>query len=319
VIGSPGGSPSQDFVEVEIPTFRVDLEREVDLIEEVCRIHGVEKIPARMQPATVAVSEFDAQWDAIARVRQTLTALGFHEAMNQTMVAEGALKLQNPLSADMTALRSSLVPGLLANLRTNVSRHELDVKLFEIGRVFAADGRESLHLALAATGRRTTGDWERTEKVDFFDVKGALEELGVTAEVRQVPPTQAKRLDLRDAVFVAELELEPLLAAERAEKQFRELPKFPAVVRDVALVVDEAVTHAEVEAAIGGARNKFLERVELFDIFRGGTIPTGRKSLAYSLTFRAADRTLTDTEVNEAHDRIKRQLQETLKSEIREG
>ncbi|HUK83096.1 MAG TPA: phenylalanine--tRNA ligase subunit beta [Verrucomicrobiae bacterium] len=319
VIGSPGGSPSQDFVEVEIPTFRVDLEREVDLIEEVCRIHGVEKIPARMQPATVAVSEFDAQWDAIARVRQTLTALGFHEAMNQTMVAEGALKLQNPLSADMTALRAALVPGLLANLRTNVSRHKFDVKLFEIGRVFAADGRESLHLALAATGRRTTGDWERTEKVDFFDVKGALEELGVTAEVRQVPPTQAKRLDLRDAVFVAELELEPLLAAERAEKQFRELPKFPAVVRDVALVVDEAVTHAEVEAAIGGARNKFLERVELFDIFRGGTIPTGRKSLAYSLTFRAADRTLTDTEVNEAHDRIKRQLQETLKSEIREG
>jgi len=305
--------------EVEVPTFRVDLEREADLIEEVCRIYGVEKIPAKMQPATVAVSEFDAKWDAIARVRQTLTALGFHEAMNQTMVAEGDLKLQNPLSAEMTALRSSLVPGLLGNLRTNVSRHEFNVKLFEVGRVFAADGKESLHLTLAATGRRTTGDWERTERVDYFDVKGALEELGVPAEVRQIPPTQAKKMDLRDAVFVAELELEPVLKAERAEKQFRELPKFPAVVRDVALIVDDAVAHGAVMAAVEKSRNKFLERVELFDIFRGGAIPTGKKSLAYSLTFRAADRTLTDAEVNEAHKRIKRQLQETLKCEIRES
>jgi phenylalanyl-tRNA synthetase beta chain len=193
------------------------------------------------------------------------------------------------------------------------------VKLFEVGRVFAADGKESLHLALAATGRRTTGDWERTERVDYFDVKGALEELGAPAEVRQIPPTQARRLDLRDAVFVAELELEPVLATERVERQFRELPKFPAVVRDVALIVDDAVSHGAVMAVLEKSRNKFLERVELFDIFQGGTIPTGKKSLAYSLTFRAADRTLTDAEVNEAHKRIKRQLQETLKCEIRES
>src|SRR5882724_1106510 len=132
--------------EVEVPTFRVDLEREVDLIEEVCRIYGVEKIPAKMQPAHPAVSEFDAQWNARARVRQVLAALGFHEAQNQTLGEQGDLKLQNPLSADQHALRSSLVPGLLANLRTNVSRHQFDVRLFEIGRVFAADGTESLRL-----------------------------------------------------------------------------------------------------------------------------------------------------------------------------
>ena len=117
-------------------------------------------------------------------LRRKLTALGFHEAVNQTMVGAGDAKLQNPLNAEMTALRSSLLPGLLQNLRTNVSRHQFDVKLFEIGRVFAADGKESLHLALAATGRRTTGDWERTEKVDYFDLKGALEELGLAAEVK---------------------------------------------------------------------------------------------------------------------------------------
>src|SRR5206468_2808462 len=130
-----------DGCEVEVPTFRVDLEREADLIEEVCRIYGVEKIPAQMQPSLPAVSEFDAQWDKRRRVRETLNALGFHEALNQTMVGEGALKLQNPLNAEMTALRQSLVPGLLQNLRTNVSRHQYDVRLFEIGRVFAADGK----------------------------------------------------------------------------------------------------------------------------------------------------------------------------------
>jgi phenylalanyl-tRNA synthetase beta chain len=314
--GAAGAAPSSEFVEVEVPTFRVDLEREADLIEEVCRIHGVEKIPARMQPATAAVSDFDAQWDARRRVREVLTALGFHEAMNQTLVDEGDLKLQNPLSTDQHALRASLVPGLLANLRTNVSRHQFDVKLFEIGRVFAANGKEALHVALAATGRRTTGDWQRTEKVDYFDLKGALEELGATAEIKQIPASQAKKLDLRDAVFVAELELPAVAPA--AEKQFRELPKFPAVVRDVALVVDEDVSHASVLAAIEQSRNKFLEKVELFDIFRGGSIPMGRKSMAYSLTFRA-DRNLTDAEVNKAHEGIKRQLQQAVRCEIRES
>ena len=188
------GRGEREECEVEIPTFRVDLEREADLIEEVCRVHGVEKVPARMQPVTATVSEFDAKWDALSRIRQKLTALGFHEAQNQTMVAEdepgrsqkGAptiLRLQNPLNADQQALRSALVPGLLANLRTNVSRHQFDVRLFEIGRVFASDGRESLRLALAVTGRREPHSWEtavREAKLDYYDVKGALEELGAS-------------------------------------------------------------------------------------------------------------------------------------------
>ena len=320
--GHDGAWPSNDFVEVEVPTFRVDLEREADLIEEICRIHGVDKIPARMQPATAAVSEFDARWDACARVRGILTALGFHEALNQTLVSEGDLKLQNPLSADQQALRSSLVPGLLANLRTNVSRHQFDVRLFEIGRVFAADGKESLRLALAATGRCEPHSWEtgaREAKLDYFDLKGALEELGAAAEVRQVPVAQARKLDLRDAVFVTELLLEPLLASSRGEKMFRELPKFPAVVRDVALVVDESVSHADILAIVEKNRNKFLEQVEIFDIYRGGSVSTSKKSMAYSLTFRAPDRTLTDAEVNAAHEQMKRLLQQTLQCEIRES
>ncbi|MBM3860408.1 MAG: phenylalanine--tRNA ligase subunit beta [Verrucomicrobia bacterium] len=301
--------------EVEAPSFRVDLEREADLIEEICRIYGVEKIPSAMLPSTAQVSEFDAEWDARRRVREILNALGFHEAVNQTMVQSGQAKLQNPLTSEMSALRDSLAPGLLQNLRTNVSRHQYDVRLFEMGRVFAADGKETWRLALAATGRRTTGDWERTEKTDYFDLKGALEELGASAEIREIPAAQARKMDLRDAVYYAELDLPAITAAE---KQFRELPKFPSVVRDMAMVVPEDVRHADVLAAIEKSRSKHLESVELFDIFRGGQIPSGKKSMAYSLTFRA-DRNLTDAEVNAAHEQMKRQLQQMLPCEIRES
>jgi phenylalanyl-tRNA synthetase beta chain len=366
--GHAGAWPSNGFIEVEVPTFRVDLEREADLIEEVCRIHGVEKIPAKMQSATAVVSVFDAKWDALSKVRQILTALGFNEATNQTLVSGDSgdrdknvaptdLRLQNPLSVEQSALRSALVPGLLVNLRTNVSRHQDDVRLFEIGRVFGADGKESLHLALAATGRRTPDSWEtgvRDAKMDFYDLKGAIEEmiaqlgvvgaaflprpepgwdrdknvaptLGIAIDkeaigvIGHVPQPAAKKLDLRDTVFVAEMELEPLLAASREEKQFRELPKFPAVVRDVAMVVAESTTHADILAVIKKHGNKNLEQAELFDIFHGGTIPTGKKSMAYSLTYRATERTLTDAEVNEAHDQLKRQLERALSCEIREG
>ena len=165
----------------------------------------------------------------------------------------------------------------------------------------------------------------REAKLDAFDVKGALEEVGATlgipidAAVRQISPVQAKKLDLRDAVYVAEIELQPLLEAGERERTFRELPKFPAVVRDVALVVDEDVAHGDILAAIVKNRNKVLERVELFDIYRGSSIPTGRKSMAYSLTFRAPDRTLTDAEVNGAHEQVKRSLSQTLQCEIRES
>jgi phenylalanyl-tRNA synthetase beta chain len=314
--------------EVEVPTFRVDLEREVDLIEEVCRIHGVEKIPARMQPATAAVSRFDAQWNARTRARQILAAIGFHEAQNQTLGNQGDLQLQNPLNAEQQALRSSLVPGLLANLRTNVSRHQYDVRLFEIGRVFAANGKESLHLALATTGRREPQSWEtgvRDAKFDYYDVKGALEELegalgvSINAEIKQISVAQAKKLDLRDAVYVAEIELDSFLTTKEGEKTFRELPKFPAVVRDMALVVEEGVQHGDIVVAIAKNPNKFLETVELFDIYRGSSIPTGKKSMAYSLTFRAPDRTLTDAEINGAHEQLKRSLLQTLQCEIRES
>jgi phenylalanyl-tRNA synthetase beta chain len=142
--------------------------------------------------------------------------------------------------------------------------------------------------------------------------------------IGQVQPSLVKRLDLKDPTYVLEVAMAPILAVRSAEKVFHELPKFPAIIRDMALVVEEGeLTNEEIIFAIGSEANKLqiksLEKVELFDIYRGSSIPTGKKSMAYSLTFRAPDRTLVDAEVNEAHEQLKRSLQQVLKCEIRES
>ncbi|MBM3889252.1 MAG: phenylalanine--tRNA ligase subunit beta [Verrucomicrobia bacterium] len=357
---------SADRFEVEVPTFRVDLQREADLIEEIGRIHGLDKIPLVVSQAAPSTPNADPQFDRLRLVRQILTGIGFEEAQNQTLVSpaiaaltplaegESLVRLENPLNEDLSVLRPSLLPGLAQNLRTNVSRQTLDVRLFEIGRAFALGGGqfcERLRLALAATGGRASGSWEsdaRAAKVDFYDLKGAVEALlarlnigrvefvpqaaaglldeSVEVRVNNKPVGAIGRLtaklerefDLRDPVMLAEFDLDGLLAAARWEKSYRPLPQHPSVQRDVAMVLDASVTHAQVMAAFAACRKNMVESIGLFDIFAGGAIPKGKKSMAYSLVYRAPDRTLTDAEVNRIHEDIKAALKKSLQCEIRE-
>ena len=352
---------------IRIPTFRVDLKREVDLIEEVARLHGVDKIPSTPPRGASGSNEFDAVADAIAGVRRLLAGLGLHEAQGQTLISDAAARftappeslvlLAHPLSADMNALRPSLLPGLLDSLRHNVSRKNDDVALFEIGRVFtqAADKiHEERHVAVALTGRRAPSFWsgdERDAKSDVFDLKGIVEALlehfglrGITygkraaptelflesaavalggklalGELGQLLPALARRYDLRDAVFLAELRLDELLARANASRSFRPLPHYPAIRRDIAMLVPEATTHDAVLAAVKKAKPANLESLELFDVFRGRNVPAGQKSLAYAFTYRAADRTLTDAEVNTAHEKLVAQFKETLQATVRDS
>ncbi len=194
-------SPTDPLI-FEIPTFRVDLKREVDLIEEVCRLHGIDKIPSTPPRGAHGVNEFDRVYDELAEARQILTGLGLHEAMGQTLVAQSDVQgpkagevvgLANPLSSDMDVLRPSLLPGLIQSLRHNIARKNNDVALFEIGRVFStakvstsADGRaggpvhkEARTVAIALTGQRHPTFWsgtDRAAKMDVHDLKGILEE-----------------------------------------------------------------------------------------------------------------------------------------------
>ena len=262
----------------------------------------------------------------------------------------GTAALANPLSSDMDVLRPSLLPGLIHSLRHNVSHKNYDVALFEVGRVFAVQNgatKEERRVAIALTGQRALPFWsgdDREARFDAYDLKGLLEEFfdqfglrGMTfarrtegttlflesatislgknqiGELGQLLPALAKQYDLRDAALLAELNLDLLLTRRNPIKSFKPLPQFPSIRRDVAMLVPEATTHDAVLQVVKQAKPANLEAVELFDVFRGKNVPEGQKSLAYAFTYRAADKTLTDAEVNAAHtkvvDAFKAQLQ----------
>ncbi len=357
--------PSQEVTVFRIPSFRVDLKREVDLIEEIARLHGVEKIPSTTPRGAVGTNAFDAVYDQLVDVRRLLTGLGLNEAQGQTLVSlanchvpEGEIvKLANPLSSDMDVLRPSLLTGLLETLRHNLSRKNNDVALFEIGRVFTSvngQPKEERRIAIALTGLRALTFWsgdDRDAKFDAMDLKGLVEDVlehfglrGVQfgkraeptalflesaaitlggklplGELGQLLPALAKHYDLRDAVFLAELRLDELLARRNATKSFKPLPQFPASRRDVAMLVPEATAHDAVLQAVKQAKPANLESVELFDVFRGKNVPVGQKSLAYAFTYRATDKTLTDTDVNAAHEKLVLHLKQALGASVREG
>jgi phenylalanyl-tRNA synthetase beta chain len=372
VTGSEGATAT-----FEIPSFRVDLKREVDLIEEIARLYGVEKIPSTPPRGAIGSNAFDAVHDQIADARRILSGLGLNEAQGQTLVANAECRmpaaelvaLANPLSSDMDVLRPSLLPGLIHSLRHNVSRKNYDVALFEVGRVFQraaglspaggarpqeAGGtfKEERRIAIALTGQRNPLFWsgdDREAKFDVYDLKGLIEEFfdqfglrGMTytrradstalflesatiqlgkqqlGEFGQLLPPLAKRYDLRDAVFLAELNLDLLLARRNPSKSFKSLPSFPSIRRDVAMIVPDATTHEAVLQVVKQTKPANLESVELFDVFRGKNVPAGQKSLAYAFTYRSAERTLTDAEASAAHEKLVEQFKKVLQAEVRE-
>jgi phenylalanyl-tRNA synthetase beta chain len=361
-----------------IPTFRVDLKREVDLIEEIARLYGVDRIPVTAPRGAIGSNDFDRVHDQYAEARGILAGLGLFEAQGQTLISDASAKLvsgsapvslANPLSSDMNVLRLSLLPGLVDSLRDNISHKVYDVALFEIGRVFNAPaeqgtsparsagaasgaGIEERRLAIALTGQRNPGFWsgnDRDAKFDLYDLKGILEvffehfglrgiayaaasdgrvlflesaaiQLGKLqlGSFGQLSPVLARQYDLRDAVLLAELNFDLLLARRNSSKSFRPLPAFPPIRRDIAMVLPEGTTHEAVLQVVKQAKAANLESVELFDVFRGQAVPAGQKSMAYAFIYRNAERTLTDAEVNAAHEKLVEQLKQKLHAAIRE-
>ena len=346
-----------------MPSWRVDMKREVDLIEEVGRLYGIDKIPSTPPRGALGTNAFDSVYDQIGEARRILTGLGLNEAQGQTLISSAefgmrnaeSVLLANPLSSDMDVLRPSLLPGLIHSLRHNVSRKNYDVALFEIGRVFTnvnCQTKENRNVAIAITGQRALNFWSGMKfewSADVFELKGFFEEFmeqfGVRGiafskraesttlflesaivtlggklplgELGQLLPTLAKKYDLRDAVFLAEFNLDLLLSKRNPAKSFKALPQFPSSRRDVAMLVPEATTHDAVLQAVKQAKVINLESVELFDVFHGKGVSEGQKSLAYAFTYRAADKTLTDADVNAAHDKILNVLKTQLQAELR--
>ncbi len=257
---------------------------------------------------------------------------------------EKLVKIANPLSEEWVYMRNFIFPSLVKAAVNNVNRNENNVFLFEIAKVFQPTGeklpKEQLNLSLLMTGEIKSDLWGK-RKVDFYDLKGIVEGLGELLKVKfefrktenfkflhpgqsasvllngkevgfigKVHPDVTESFDLRQELFVGELNLEEILnESERVETKFKQIPKFPPVMRDISLVVSKDTPVAEVERIIRDS-SKFLEKIELFDVYEGKGIPEGKKSVAFSLTFRAPDKTLSDEEVNKIVDGIIKSLSE---------
>jgi phenylalanyl-tRNA synthetase beta chain len=355
----------------QVPSFRPDLTREVDLIEEIARVIGMDVIPQKTQARFLGASETDRAYDREMALRRSLVAAGLHEARSITLVPAEPLgigctktapdslqRVKNPMIDDQVVLRPNLLHGLLTALRDNLRAGAKSVRLFEVGRVFRAaegndpgHGGEFQHEAIVLSGPVSELDWRTPEgrNADLFDLKGILAAAlgdGVTFDkddnaavalslvvkangspvgfAGQLWPADARALDTDAPVLFAEIDLGALAKAAPAAgvaKKYREIPRFPSVTRDIAMVAAPGVTHEAVMAVFAAANEPLLAGVELFDVFAdpaGVKLPAGHRSLAYSLTYRANDRTLTAEEVNAAHQRVKEGLKARLAVTLRE-
>ena len=340
----------------KVPSYRLDLVREVDLIEEVGRIVGIERIGGRVVATPAPSSRADRFYDFQMEVRRLLCALGFSEARTSTLVAEAmlwsdaeSLRLRNPLGEDQAFLRTSLLPGLLAALRRNIRHGARSVRLYELGRTFhAADEEEVGKLAFLIYGESASTSWRESQArdSDWHDAKGVIEALirnplvytrsmarspmalqcELTAEGKhvgflgQLAPALARQIDATRPVLACEMALEALQTLWR-RPSFEEVPKFPPIVRDIAVVCPIAIAYGDIEKAVWEADLAFLGKVEPLSVFvdpSGKKLPPDRKSVAISLTFRAPERTLSNEEVNAACDRLKQQLKAKLAVDFRE-
>lgn len=337
----------------KIPSYRRDLQREVDLIEEIIRAHGIEKVPSEDRSRFTPLSRADRNYDFEAKLRRDLAALGLSEARTSSLIARSeiasadhAIELRNPLSEDHVAMRTTLIPGLLAAVERNIRAGAERIALFEIGNIFAPPtGEQQRKLAIALCGQAASAKSWRAQKkraLDFFDLKGALNTLG-TFEFRRAKQlgfalsaqifhgrdrighggqlSGARSVGATTPVLVAEIDLATIAQATEKAERFKEIERYPAVTRDVAMFVGREVTHAQIVGAIAAANEPLLEKLELFDLFMENDakeLSQARKSLAYSLTYRDKNRTLTNEEVSAAHARIRERLRSDVGAELRE-
>lgn len=362
----------EGVLRVVAPTFRPDLEREIDLYEEVLRLYGMDRIPSTLPAGRGRLGVRTPQQLVDAKLHATLSACGMNETMTYSFAAaddveklrmneEGlgeAAELINPMNAEQSCMRRTIVPGLLRSVAYNQSRGVSNIQLYEIGTVFsaregAAQPKERRKLAGVLAGAMGSVAWNNAPAAfDFFDGKGVLESIArelalpkvrfkalsaeeaphlqpgraaqmlsggdVVGWVGEIHPLAADAFEAAAPVVAFELDMAVLERAARPARDYVDVPQFPAVARDAAFVVDESVTNEKLMQCMTSAGGKLLEGVQLFDVYRDEErIGAGKKSMAYSLIYRAADRTLTSEEVDKAHDRLVKKVSNATGAEQR--
>lgn len=329
-------------VEISVPAYRADVTREIDVIEEILRIYGYNKVDATNKIAFTPIKLYLDNQEALENSwARTLQSNGFYEVMNNSLTAEKnvtpeAVKLLNPLSGDLAFMRTSLLQGLLENTIYNINRKNPDIKFFELGKIYQK--RESYterkQLAILVSGREVRENWlEPKSATNFYYLKGyvqlLLDRLGFTfvekslvdnrfadaiellvgekvvARIGKVSSQLLKSFDIEQDCYYAEIEIEVVESLRNKDNfKFVDIPKFNKIRRDLALLVDKNVTYSELYEAVMKEKSPILKSVNLFDVYEGKNLPEGKKSYALSFELLNEEKTLEDKEITEVMDKI---------------
>ena len=362
----------ENVLRVEPPGFRVDLTRDVDLMEEVARLEGFENVPVTYPPIKPSEGGDPPELRVKEKVVEIMVGLGFSEIISYSFFSpdsvellgadEGSairsfVNLLNPLTTDQSVMRTSLVPGLLAAVKTNLAQGEKDLKLFEAGRIFLGRETEELPeekpvLAAIMTGLYNPKEWYCEERAaDFFDIKGALEALSkalglkaLSFKSRAVPPWYHQ--ELAAAVFLGDLplghvgqvtpevlrnfdvetrslflfELDMGIVSEKAReaKYFEPVARFPAVYRDLSLVLPRSTESAKIQDIIKREGGELVERATLFDHYEGDKMDPSEKAVAFRVCYRSKKATLDGKEINKLHEAIIEKIAKETGARLRE-
>ncbi|MEE9419431.1 MAG: phenylalanine--tRNA ligase subunit beta [Desulfatiglandaceae bacterium] len=358
---------------VKPPSFRVDITRQVDLIEEVARLIGFDKIPVTY-PSIRPSEEGEAPELTLRdQTRSIMVGLGFTEIITYSFITPDSadmlnadkesplrsfVELLNPLTVDQSVMRTSLIPGLLSTVKTNILHNDEDLKLFEWGRVFirkegAQQPVEKTSLTAVMTGLYSQRAWYTGESsVDFYDIKGAIEALlkglgleGITfrkgtglpwydtdfssaislagAVIGQVGRVSSGVLEAYELegenVYLFELDIGLLLQNLKGARKFLPFPKFPAVYRDISIVVRRELESAKINEIIRREGGNLVESVHIFDLYEGKNIDPSEKAIAFRICYRSEQETLDGLEVNRLHDSIIESIRKETGGRLREG
>ena len=349
-------------VTVEIPTFRPDITREIDIVEEIARIYGYDKIPVVMRAGGNLVVARSAEESFTRHLKQSMIGQGYFEVVTNsigdpkliTMLDPNAkaVEILNPISEDLKWLRPSLLPGLLGVVSQNVSHQVRTVKVFEIGTVMSSQGTdaplESKRIGLAFSGTDIGENWAfHPQEFGLHDLQGIVEVIGDSLRHKiQIAPAvnplfdQAcsfeitingdligrcgkvasnilKAYSIKSDVFVAELDFEKLAHQSSGSGTYVGIPRFPAIERDIAVVIDEQVQSGSIVKVINQSADENLSKVIVWDVYRGKQVPTGKKSIAYRLIFQNESKTLTDSEIDNVFNKIVDSLRREFGAELR--
>jgi phenylalanyl-tRNA synthetase beta chain len=367
-----GIQEEKEDVLVVVPTsFRGDLEREIDLIEEVARLNGYDRIPITLPKGPPSSERRSKEFVAERKVIDLLNVHGYHEVINYGFTSPAfadriglppgdprrqPLRILNPLAEDFSVMRTTLVPGLMETVQFNLFRKNSNLKLFELKKAFLPQGGEKLprevkFLAGVALGFDRGPHWASPERpVDFYDIKGCVEDLldglqikggkfikaddipylhpgkaskvvvdqEVLGALGEIHPEVLDHYEVRGRGYLFELDFSKMVKWAREQKRFQALPKFPAVERDLSVVVDKDLEAEKIMEAIRTFQQPYIEEVTLFDVYQKPPIPEGKKGISYRIRYQANDRTLTDQEVNQYHETIFSRLKEVFQLNLRQ-